>query len=52
MIFFSYLHRIGMRDLKRMECVSRSPVLSFVTTSIQGLSTIHAFQKEKNFIYK
>ncbi|KAL6256406.1 hypothetical protein P5V15_012519 [Pogonomyrmex californicus] len=50
--FVSKLFRIGMRDLKRMENVSRSPVLSFVTTTIQGLSTIHAFQKEKNFLYK
>ncbi|XP_071553650.1 ATP-binding cassette sub-family C member 5-like isoform X4 [Temnothorax nylanderi] len=50
--FVGKLFRIGMRDLKRMESVSRSPVLSFVTTSIQGLSTIHAFQKEKNFLYR
>ncbi|KYM96485.1 Sodium leak channel non-selective protein [Cyphomyrmex costatus] len=50
--FVGKLFRIGMRDLKRMESVSRSPVLSFVTTTIQGLSTIHAFQKEKNFLYR
>ncbi|XP_012526578.1 multidrug resistance-associated protein 5 isoform X3 [Monomorium pharaonis] len=50
--FVGKLFRIGMRDLKRMENVSRSPVLSFVTTTIQGLSTIHAFQKEKNFLYR
>ncbi|XP_025154543.1 multidrug resistance-associated protein 5 isoform X3 [Harpegnathos saltator] len=50
--FVSKLFRIGMRDLKRMENVSRSPVLSFVTTTIQGLSTIHAFQKEKSFVHK
>ncbi|XP_011878652.1 PREDICTED: multidrug resistance-associated protein 5-like isoform X1 [Vollenhovia emeryi] len=50
--FVGKLFRIGMRDLKRMDNVSRSPVLSFVTTSIQGLSTIHAFQKEKNFLYR
>ncbi|XP_067211383.1 ATP-binding cassette sub-family C member 5 isoform X3 [Linepithema humile] len=50
--FVSKMFRIGMRDLKRMESVSRSPVLSFVTTTIQGLNTIHAFQKEKNFIYR
>ncbi|CAL1686666.1 unnamed protein product [Lasius platythorax] len=50
--FVSKLFRIGMRDLKRMENISRSPVLSFVTTTIQGLSTIHAFQKEKNFLYR
>lgn len=41
-----------MRDLKRMENITRSPVLSFVTTTIQGLNTIHAFQKEKNFLYR
>ncbi|XP_070510894.1 ATP-binding cassette sub-family C member 5-like isoform X3 [Cardiocondyla obscurior] len=50
--FVSKVFRIGMRDLKRMENVSRSPVLTFVTTTIQGLSTIHAFQKEKNFLYR
>ncbi|XP_072749399.1 ATP-binding cassette sub-family C member 5-like isoform X2 [Anoplolepis gracilipes] len=50
--FVSKLFRIGMRDLKRMDNISRSPVLSFVTTTIQGLSTIHAFQKEKNFLYR
>ncbi|XP_032668813.1 sodium leak channel non-selective protein-like [Odontomachus brunneus] len=50
--FVSKLFRVGMRDLKRMENVSRSPVLSFVTTTIQGLNTIHAFQKEKNFVHK
>ncbi|XP_070166360.1 ATP-binding cassette sub-family C member 5-like isoform X2 [Polyergus mexicanus] len=50
--FVSKLFRICMRDLKRMENILRSPVLSFVTTTIQGLSTIHAFQKEKNFLYR
>ncbi|GAB1862709.1 Sodium leak channel non-selective protein [Camponotus japonicus] len=50
--FVSKLFRVGMRDLKRMENISRSPVLSFVTTTIQGLNTIHAFQKEKNFLYR
>ncbi|EFN65909.1 Sodium leak channel non-selective protein [Camponotus floridanus] len=50
--FVSKLFRVGMRDLKRMDNISRSPVLSFVTTTIQGLNTIHAFQKEKNFLYR
>lgn len=44
--------RVAMRDFKRMESTSRSPVLSFVTTTVQGLHTIHAFKKEKNFIKK
>lgn len=35
-----------------MESTSRSPVLSFVTTTIHGLNTIHAFQKEREFVNK
>lgn len=48
----SKMFRVAMRDFKRMESISRSPVLSFVTTTVQGLHTIHAFRKEKNFIKK
>ncbi|XP_061939322.1 ATP-binding cassette sub-family C member 5 isoform X6 [Apis cerana] len=53
-IFFyiSRIFRVAMRDFKRMENISRSPVLSFITTTIHGLNTIHAFQKEKAFINK
>ncbi|XP_043666584.1 multidrug resistance-associated protein 5-like isoform X4 [Vespula pensylvanica] len=53
-VFFlvSKMFRVAMRDFKRMESTSRSPVLSFVTTTVQGLHTIHAFKKEKNFIKK
>ncbi|XP_076163958.1 ATP-binding cassette sub-family C member 5-like isoform X3 [Ptiloglossa arizonensis] len=50
--YISKVFRVGMRDLKRMESTSRSPVLSFVTTTVQGLSTIHAFEKEKIFTDK
>ncbi|XP_076753799.1 ATP-binding cassette sub-family C member 5-like isoform X2 [Xylocopa sonorina] len=53
-IFFyiSKIFRVAMRDFKRMESTSRSPVLSFITTTIHGLNTIHAFQKEKAFLNK
>ncbi|OAD53879.1 Multidrug resistance-associated protein 5, partial [Eufriesea mexicana] len=53
-IFFyiSKIFRVAMRDFKRMESTSRSPVLSFITTTIHGLNIIHAFQKEKAFINK
>ncbi|XP_012144503.1 ATP-binding cassette sub-family C member 5 isoform X3 [Megachile rotundata] len=50
--YVSKVFRVAMRDFKRMESTSRSPVLSFVTTTIHGLSTIHAFQKEKTFVTK
>ncbi|XP_078051143.1 ATP-binding cassette sub-family C member 5-like isoform X2 [Augochlora pura] len=50
-IFFyiSKIFRVAMRDFKRMENTSRSSVLSFVTTTLHGLNTIHAFEKEKAF---
>lgn len=53
-IFFyiSRIFRVAMRDFKRMESTTRSPVLSFMTATIQGLNTIHAFQKEKDFLNK
>ncbi|XP_076234372.1 ATP-binding cassette sub-family C member 5-like [Calliopsis andreniformis] len=53
-IFFyiSKIFRVAMRDFKRMESTSRSPVLSFVTTTVHGLNTIHAFQKKKSFTNK
>ncbi|XP_076642872.1 ATP-binding cassette sub-family C member 5-like isoform X3 [Halictus rubicundus] len=50
--YISRIFRVAMRDFKRMESTSRSPVLSFVTTTVHGLNTIHAFQKEKAFTDK
>ncbi|XP_043596465.1 multidrug resistance-associated protein 5-like isoform X4 [Bombus pyrosoma] len=50
--YISKIFRVAMRDFKRIESTSRSPVLSFVTTTIHGLNTIHAFQKGKAFVNK
>lgn len=47
-----YFYRISMRDLKRLENMSRSPVFSFITATTQGLNTIRAFNKEQEFILK
>uniref|UniRef100_A0A8C1Z4U6 ATP-binding cassette, sub-family C (CFTR/MRP), member 12 n=1 Tax=Cyprinus carpio TaxID=7962 RepID=A0A8C1Z4U6_CYPCA len=39
----------SIRQMKRMENVSRSPWISLTTSTIQGLSTIHAYDKRKQF---
>ncbi|KAL1122346.1 hypothetical protein AAG570_003751, partial [Ranatra chinensis] len=50
--FISKIFRAGIRDLKRMENLSRSPIFGVVSTTVHGLDTIHAFEKEKDFIDK
>lgn len=51
-LFFSRIFRCALRDLKRLENVSRSPIYSHVTASISGLSTLRAFKKESAFSYR
>lgn len=49
---YSRVFRRGLRDLTRLEHVSRSPIYSHVDASINGLSTVHAFGKQRQFISK
>ncbi|GFG38298.1 hypothetical protein Cfor_11595 [Coptotermes formosanus] len=52
-VFFyiiSTVFRVAIRDLKRLENVSRSPIFSWVGATVQGLSIIHAFGKENEFL--
>ncbi|XP_069376946.1 ATP-binding cassette sub-family C member 4-like isoform X2 [Paralichthys olivaceus] len=49
-LLFLYLRRFYLstsRDVKRLESTTRSPVLSHLSTSLQGLWTIRAFRAEE-----
>ncbi|XP_035692368.1 multidrug resistance-associated protein 5-like isoform X1 [Branchiostoma floridae] len=48
LVFFRHI----IRELKRFDNVRRSPWFSHVTASIQGLSTIHAYEKNDNVMDK
>ncbi|XP_078066968.1 ATP-binding cassette sub-family C member 12 isoform X3 [Mustelus asterias] len=53
MIFLALIFRTfqkDVRELKRIENVSRSPWFSHVASTVQGMSTIHAYNKTDDFI--
>uniref|UniRef100_A0A8C9WQW9 ATP binding cassette subfamily C member 12 n=1 Tax=Scleropages formosus TaxID=113540 RepID=A0A8C9WQW9_SCLFO len=44
-----YIFQRSVREMKRMENISRSPWISLTMSTIQGLSTIHAYNKSEEF---
>ena len=50
--YFTCCFMGGVRDLSRLEANTRSPILSVFNETLNGISTIRAFQYENNFINK
>jgi ABC-type bacteriocin/lantibiotic exporter with double-glycine peptidase domain len=53
LVIFFLIFRVftaTVRTIKREDMISRAPLISHITASVQGIATIHAYRKEKDFI--
>lgn len=51
-LFLYAVFRSGSRDLQRLQSISTSPLLGHISTTINGLPSIHAYDKTSEFYDK